>query len=111
MASLLLFVEYFIVWVVKLNILNGIEDLLYYFCNLLLLSAIILLKPSSDILSGLSKLDYLYIVSDFQRYKDQRIEIIKKESLKNYMSAALERNSEKEPSIRYRLSDYSKAYK
>ena len=38
--------------------------------NLIYLSAIIFLKPNSDFLSGLSKLDYLYIVSDFQRYKD-----------------------------------------
>ena len=40
----------------------------YHFFNVgqvFLINAIILAKPNNDFLSGLSKLDYLYIVSDF----------------------------------------------
>ena len=51
----------------------GSKEFGYHFFNMgqvFLINAIILVKPNNDFLSGLSKLDYLYIVSDFQRYKD-----------------------------------------
>ena len=52
------------------SFLRPIYRQISYLSTLIYLSAIILLKPNSDFLSGLSKLDYLYMVSDFQRYKD-----------------------------------------
>ena len=56
-------------------------------------AAVTLFKSSQDIIQGVSKLDYLYKVSIFQKYKDEVLQTTKELVLKSTRTAFTSQNS------------------